>query len=171
MSDIGPETRWIDALRSEAAIFDRLATHDARIGRFADVLNDARVAATLEVADVARMLGLEVEVLLAIAAGAAPDGTAAADLSAEPPAAWLAPGVRQRTLDLRPVFERGQAPLAMILDEVERLPPGADLVIEAPFHPLPLRRLLGGRGFDSRAHRLSDVHWRVTFRQTWAPRP
>lgn len=41
------------------------------------------------------------------------------------------------------------------------LPVGAGLIIEAPFHPVPLRRVLGEQGFETFAEQLAAGHWRV----------
>ena len=50
--------------------------------------------------------------------------------------------------------------------ELPAIEPGRVLVIEAPFHPLPLRRLLRRRGFRSSAECLGAEHWRVRFERS-----
>ncbi len=162
---LGPDTRWIDALLSDEAIVDRLVAYDPKFAHFRGVMNDERVATELHVADIARILGLTTEAILRIAAGGTQDRRPEDRIGEAPSSPSIAPGSSEKILDLRPLFELGQEPLAMILDAVARLPGGTDLVIEAPFHPLPLRRLLGGRGFASSARQLAAEHWRVVFRR------
>ncbi len=168
MTRFSAQTPLIDAMMAEEAFLERVIAYRPMLAKFQPVLNDERVAQELRLADVARMLDLSLETLMALGEGAAPPET-----PAETPAAggdalasgWVEPGEDRATLDLRPVFERGIEPLAMILDEVSRLRPEATFIIDAPFHPLPLRRLLGGRGFESRARQLSGDHWQVAFRR------
>src|SRR5690606_24321165 len=58
---------------------------------------------------------------------------------------------RVQRLDARPLLQAGKEPLGAILEVVKRLE--ADEVFEllAPFEPVPLYRLLGGKGF---------AHWK-----------
>jgi len=167
MTALYPEATWLELVSTHETTFERLVAHDPKIAKFGRVLGDERVADRLTVQDVARMLNLPAPTLLAVAAGSAVD---------EPPIRAAPDPVRdaersdasmQRVpLDLRPVFADGHEPLALILDEIERLPDGAALVIDAPFHPMPLRRLLEGRGYDSTARQIAADHWRVAFCRT-----
>lgn len=160
-------TSLIDALLAEEAFLERLIAYRPVLAKFQPVLNDEHVARELRLADVARMVDLPVETLLAVTEGAAlpelPAGMPAAGADMQLASGWVEPGEDRATLDLRPVFERGIEPLAMILDEIARLGPETTFMIDAPFHPLPLRRLLGGRGFESCARQLSAAHWQVAF--------
>lgn len=67
-------------------------------------------------------------------------------------------------LDVRPILEGGVDPLEQILRKVDQLSTEAVLLIEAPFDPIPLRRLMARRGYDSHAVRLTDKHWKVFFK-------
>lgn len=161
----GPETGWMDLILAEEEALERLVARAPRLAKFRRVLNDERAAALLRVGDVARMLKLDVTELLAVARG-----EPAPSPAAEPPEdptndSWPDAAAERVTLDLRPVFEQGHEPLAMILDAIRDLSAGAALVVHAPFHPLPLRRLLAGRGYRSSACALGPDHWQVSFRQ------
>jgi len=68
-------------------------------------------------------------------------------------------------MDVRPLLARGIDPLEQILARVSNLPDNAILQIEAPFDPLPLRRLMTGRGYDSHSVQRSEDHWQVSFRK------
>jgi uncharacterized protein (DUF2249 family) len=70
-------------------------------------------------------------------------------------------------LDVRPDIAAGNDPLERILDFVDSLRAaggGIGFVLEAPFDPKPLRRLLATQGFDASARQLGPQHWQVEFR-------
>jgi len=165
MARLAPETLLIDAMLSEEQIVDRLVAYHPSHAKFRAVLNHEQAARALRLADVARMLDLPIDTLLAVAEGVSPADAPPriADEGLAP--GWVEPGENGRRLDLCPIFERGIEPLAMILEEVSQLGAQAELVIEAPFHPLPLRRLLAGRGFESYAREISSEHWQILFRR------
>ncbi|MEQ9335155.1 DUF2249 domain-containing protein [Thalassobaculum sp.] len=159
-----PDTPWCELLLSEEMTFDRLLEYNPKIRKFRGVLNDERVAMQLTVGDVARMLGLPAEVLLRVARGQQA-GTVEGAPAEPTDCDWAGKAPQTMSLDLRPIFADGHEPLAVILTEIGRLPRGAALVIDVPFHPVPLRRLLEGRGYGSVARCLAADHWQVTFRQ------
>ncbi len=66
-------------------------------------------------------------------------------------------------MDVRPVLKAGRDPLDQILAQVDRLAPEDILLIEAPFDPIPLRRLMADRGFDSHVTRVTEGHWQAYF--------
>ena len=170
MTTLSPEATWLELVEACETAFERLVAHDPKIAKFGRVLGDEQVADRLTVQDVAQMLSLPAPTLLTIAAGAAVDGVSAEAASLPVHDAETADAATQEVpLDLRPVFADGHEPLALILDEIDRLPDGAALVIDAPFHPMPLRRLLGGRGYDSAARQIAADHWRVAFRRQAPP--
>ncbi len=68
-------------------------------------------------------------------------------------------------VDLRPLLARGEDPLPRVLAAVNDLAPEATLQLDAPFDPLPLRRVLSRKGCSSHARRLDEGHWRVTVRR------
>lgn len=67
------------------------------------------------------------------------------------------------TLDVRPLLADGLEPFDEIMSAVGQLSPGEDLVIVAPFEPVPLEGVLGSQGFAFDAVEISDGDWRVTF--------
>lgn len=156
-----------DYLAADEDAWQRLLDAHAGFAKFARVLNDEERARRLDLADVARMAGVDLAALVAVANGDA----AAAPL---PEVAWPLPeigcGCQARAaggveLDLRPIFDRGEEPLAVILDAAAAVPAGGVLTVIAPFHPVPLRRLLAGRGFASLPSPLPDGAWRVVFQR------
>jgi hypothetical protein len=169
MARLAPETLLIDAMLRDEKIVDRLIAYRPSTAQFRNVLNHEQAARELRLADLARMLDLPIDTLLAVAEGVPPADAppVIADEGLAP--GWVDPGENSRRLDLRPIFERGIEPLAMILEEVSQLGAQAAIVIEAPFHPLPLRRLLAGRGFESYARQISSEHWQIVFRRQSEP--
>lgn len=166
---LSAETAWIDALMAEEELFDRLVELDGGAARFQRVLMDEAIARRLCLADVAAMLGIAAEALTRLAGGEALEALEAG--SALPEAAPDRPEPEHALLlDTRPIFDSGHEPLPAILDAAETLAKDAALLVVAPFHPLPLRRLLGRRGFASSARERNGA-WQVTFVRQDARRP
>jgi hypothetical protein len=161
-------TTFADALAREEGLFDRLAAQNAAFRKFARVLMREDVAPRLALRDVANMAGVPTAYVIEIATGATPalvqpgKEPAYHDSRGQAPTTFDA---EARTIDVRSELDNGHEPLGRILDALDVLGPAEDLVVEATFHPVPLRRLLGGRGFASFAEMLSDQHWRVRFRR------
>ena len=68
-------------------------------------------------------------------------------------------------LDVRPLLAGGQEPFGVIMKAIEQVPPGGALVLDAPFDPVPLRRLLGSRGFTLEIEQLAEDHFRIRFQR------
>lgn len=79
------------------------------------------------------------------------------------PPEWLALTLEAQPLDVRPLLAAGEDPLRVILEAADAIDFGGVLVIDAPFNPSPLRRILAVRGFSSYGRRLAQGHWRVFF--------
>ncbi|GIK96413.1 MAG: hypothetical protein BroJett029_06220 [Alphaproteobacteria bacterium] len=161
------QSAFFDYLMSGEDAWDRLVARHPAFDKFARVLLDEARAGRVDMADVARMVGVDLAALLALANGESGDGPL-------PDGNWPLPeigcGCRARaangtSLDLRPVFERGEEPLCLILDAADATAEGDTLTVTAPFHPVPLRRLLAGRGFASLAKDLADGAWEVVFQR------
>ena len=73
---------------------------------------------------------------------------------------------RATQLDVRPILEGGHDPLGVIIEFAQGVGPGGDLMIVAPFDPVPLRGVLAQDGFDSYAEQLAPRLWRVYFRRS-----
>lgn len=76
---------------------------------------------------------------------------------------WLTDAMGQAVLDVRPLLSAGQDPFSIIVQAAEQVSFGGFLVIDAPFNPSPLRRVLAARGFSSYGRRLDASHWRIFF--------
>lgn len=67
-----------------------------------------------------------------------------------------------RVLDVRPIIDDGGEPFETIMDTVTGLE-GEDLVIVAPFEPVPLEGVLSSQGFVFEANEVEPNHWRTRF--------
>lgn len=68
------------------------------------------------------------------------------------------------TVDARPIIAAGGEPFDTIMEAVAALADGEELVVLAPFEPVPLEGLLSAQGFSYEAVDLGG-DWQVTFRQ------
>ncbi len=68
------------------------------------------------------------------------------------------------TVDARPIIAAGGEPFDTIMAAVAGLADDEELVVLAPFEPVPLEGVLGSQGFSYAAD-LGDGDWRVTFRR------
>jgi uncharacterized protein (DUF2249 family) len=69
------------------------------------------------------------------------------------------------TVDARPIIAAGCEPFDTITAAVARLADGEELVILAPFEPVPHEGVLRSQGFTYEAASLGGGDWRVTFRR------
>ncbi len=67
------------------------------------------------------------------------------------------------TLDVRPDLERGDEPFARIMEVAASIVPGGQLVLIAPFEPVPLYGVLGGQGFTHQTEKRDADEWVITF--------
>jgi uncharacterized protein (DUF2249 family) len=75
----------------------------------------------------------------------------------------MPPPTTFKRLDVRPVIERGEEPLACIRARLGSLTEGEGLLLVAPFLPAPLIELLGGEGYQYRFEPGHGGDWMVYF--------
>lgn len=68
-------------------------------------------------------------------------------------------------IDARPLIAAGDEPFDLIMDTVTALGEDEELVVLAPFEPVPLEGVLGAQGFSYEAVQLGVDDWQVTFRR------
>lgn len=165
------DTPLADALAADELLYARFTAFSPMFRKLARVLLREDIAGQLCLGDVANMTGIPAADLVAVAnggklppVGELPDPV---DPAARPD--WLQGDAGDldghNHLDVRPLLENGHEPLSEILHTLGALFPGEVLTLDATFHPAPLRRLLGSRGYASYAERLAPTHWRVHFRR------
>ena len=69
------------------------------------------------------------------------------------------------TIDARPIIAAGDEPFDLIMETVAALDDGEELIILAPFEPVPLEGVLGSQGFSYEVLELGAGDWQVTFRR------
>src|SRR3954469_22045769 len=87
--------------------------------------------------------------------------------AAATPGDWFEQAERQSAphLDVRPLLASGQDPFAQVMSASAKVPSGGFLVVDAPFDPAPLRRVLAGKGFTSLGRQMGPGHWRICWRR------
>lgn len=66
-------------------------------------------------------------------------------------------------LDVRPDLERGDEPFVRIMETAMTINQGENFVLIAPFEPVPLYDVLGGRGFWHETHKAAPGEWVIRF--------
>ncbi|MDA8323905.1 MAG: DUF2249 domain-containing protein [Actinomycetota bacterium] len=69
------------------------------------------------------------------------------------------------TVDARPIIADGGEPFDTIMAAVATLADDEELVVLAPFEPVPLEGVLGSQGFSYDAAEVGGGDWQVTFRR------
>lgn len=70
------------------------------------------------------------------------------------------------TVDARPIIAAGDEPFETIMAAASSLADGEELVVQAPFEPVPLEGVLSSQGFTYETEELGGGDWQVTFRRT-----
>jgi uncharacterized protein (DUF2249 family) len=69
------------------------------------------------------------------------------------------------TVDARPIIAAGGEPFETIMSAVAVLAENEELVVLAPFEPVPLEGVLSSQGFSYEAVDIGGGDWQVTFRR------
>ena len=75
------------------------------------------------------------------------------------------------TLDVRDDLRQGREPFARIMATIARLPVGQDLLLIAPFEPLPLYAVMERDGFGHATRQTGAGDWEVRFSRELPPNP
>lgn len=165
------ETVVAEAIAADPAVIERLARIHPAFEKLRNPLLRKVMARLVTFREAAKVAGVDIEVVLAAANGApaeaAPAPTAAVAPDDEKAPLWVEnKDLHDRVaIDVRPILAEGGEPLGPIMRLAATVPPGGLLVLDAPFDPAPLRRVLGNKGFDSYRRALAPDHWRVWFRR------
>ncbi|MES2640359.1 MAG: DUF2249 domain-containing protein [Myxococcota bacterium] len=149
---ITASTRVSDALARRPSLREVLPALHPAFARLNHPVLGRILPRLTTVADAARIVGIDVDTLVAIMN--LPEGRPipVAEPVARPPPT-PAPGwfdaTRITVLDARPLLDAGEDPLASILLALRSLPAGGQLTVMAPFEPVPLVGLLARQGWAS----------------------
>jgi hypothetical protein len=164
--ELSAATHLGPALAADPDLVERLVAGDPVFARLRAVVGTP-AADLLTLDDAACVAGIDVAVLLAVARDETPPASTrtapATEVSARPD--WvdersLTGAVR---LDVRPFLDRHENPIATVIELSSQVPPEGLFVLDCPFDPLPLRRLLIHRGFAAWSEQIERGHWRVWF--------
>lgn len=182
--------RLADVLARDERMVEIIAAASPRLSGLRDPSTRRVMARLATIGQIARMAGMEPEILvrrvnLAIATehpamegtpgGAAgevprarhdPSGHGQATLSTSsdmsPHLSALPPDLIV-DLDVRDDLRNGREPFSRIMAARGALPPGGVLRLRATFEPLPLYTVMEKQGYDHSTERLADDDWRVWF--------
>jgi uncharacterized protein (DUF2249 family) len=73
------------------------------------------------------------------------------------------------SLDVRDDIRNGRDPFDRIMDTVADLRPDQNLVVVAPFEPIPLQAILSHQGFSHQGQPTPSGDWQVTFHRQYPP--
>jgi uncharacterized protein (DUF2249 family) len=166
------DTVVADAIQRDPEVLERLIALSAKFARLRNPVVRRTMARLATLADAARIAGLPVCRVVSAANGAAdaaPEVVVAAE-SAGPDKAegrpdWfcLVDEAGAARLDVRPILNAGKDPLLRIMAVARTVRDGGALIIDAPFDPAPLRRVLARKGFVSHAMGVTPDLVRVCF--------
>lgn len=159
------ETLVADAAADDPGVVGRLVQRHPALERLGDPVLRANVGRLVTFEDIARIAGVPTDSVLATANGDDADEAAAPPLQVEAAGTADAPPAGVSYLDVRVLLAQGDAPLGAVLRAAADVPEGGTLVIDAPFDPAPLRRVLNDKGFSDHATNLAPGHWRIVFRR------
>jgi hypothetical protein len=159
------DSRVADVIAADPAVVDRLAALHPTFRRLREQEGRETVGRMATLRDAAQIAAVPVAVLLAVVNGEIPAPCAAGswDDEQEPRPAWMDrfdEAAAQR-IEVRPILADGHDPFFEIMAVVDTVPVAGGLTIDAPFNPVPLRRVLGRKGFVSYAQRIAAHHWRL----------
>jgi uncharacterized protein (DUF2249 family) len=167
------DTIVADAIKADPRVVDRLIALSPKFRRLRNPVLRRTMARLATIADAARIAGLPVERVLSAANGTAPPCTdnavsapatpAAPAVEAEPDWLRVVDEANAARIDVRPMLEAGRDPLRDIMGAARRVADGGTLIVDAPFDPAPLRRVLAKKGFVSFAREIAAGHFRVYF--------
>ncbi|HYD64188.1 DUF2249 domain-containing protein [Azospirillum sp.] len=166
-TDLSAESLLSDALRADPAAAGRITAALGADNALSRLLSAHRLPALIRLDDAATIAGTPVERLIALVRGAAPAPTPAPTPGAAPAHDWFAQAEENcgARLDVRPLLTQGQDPFATVMHASTQVPPGAFFILDAPFDPAPLRRVLAGKGFMSVGRELAPGHWRICLKR------
>lgn len=158
-----------DVIAIDPAVVDRLEVLHPTFRRLRDQEGRETVGRMATLRDVAKIAEVPVAVLLGVVNGELPAPCAAGswDGEEERRPVWMDrfDEAAAPRIDVRPILAEGHDPFVEIMAVVDKVPAGGGVMIDVPFNPSPLRRVLAGRGFATFGQRLAPDHWCICCQQ------
>jgi uncharacterized protein (DUF2249 family) len=165
------DTLLVDAIAGDAEALNRLTGLNPVFGALLDPAHRNAMAGQIRLGEAARVAEVSFDNLCRVLQGQPPAA------AAEPHPVTAAQGAVRGDwfeqaeltsaphIDVRPLLASGQDPFAQVMSASAKIPSGGFLVIDAPFDPAPLRRVLAGKGFTSLGRQIGPGHWRICWRR------
>ena len=160
----------VDVISGDAEAIHRLIGLNPVFAVLLDPDHRNAMVGQIRLGEAARVAEVPFDTLCAVLQGksaeaAAPKQPAVAE--APVPGDWFEQAERLSAphLDVRPLLASGRDPFAEVMSVSAKVPPGGFLVVDAPFDPAPLRRVLAGKGFTSLGRQMGPGHWRICWRR------
>jgi hypothetical protein len=164
-----PDTVVYDAIKADPDTIDRLIAISPTFRRLRNPVLRRVMGRLVTFRDAARIGGVTLEALLTAVNQAAWIGEQGEDTAGpmddtEAPD-WLArlEGAKQRKYDARPTLAKGKEPFGAIMRHAAKVRDGGFFILDTPFEPTPLRRVLARKGFVGWGQELAADHWRTWF--------
>jgi len=164
------DTSLAKALRDDPGLTGRLVEGLGPDNALSRLLVAGRLpAGRIHFSDAAAIAEVPVTALLIMAGGE--EAVPAPEPPPPPPPSsgndWFAQAEQNcgARVDVRPLLAQGQDPFAAVIKAAGTVEPGAFLILDAPFDPAPLRRVLAEKGFTSVSRPVGPGHWRICFRR------
>jgi len=165
LSPITGDTKIGAALDADPALVERLIALDPVFSKLRNPILRKTMAKLVTFGEASKVAGVPLEAMLAVANGHSAPTTKRVEEQAGPTPDWVKSIDLEKalSLDVRPMLAKGEEPLSLVMRTAKEIAEGAALILEAPFDPAPLRRVLGSKGFLAHPEKLSASHWRVYF--------
>ncbi|HYG86376.1 MAG TPA: DUF2249 domain-containing protein [Azospirillum sp.] len=167
---IHADTSLAEALRADPGMTDRLVAllgPDNALSRL--IAAGHLPAGRIHFSDAAAIAEVPVEKLLELAGESAQPEPEPAPPPAAPTAGndWFAQAEQNCAvqIDVRPMLAEGRDPFTVVVKAAAAVEAGAFLILDAPFDPAPLRRVLANKGLMSVGRPVGPGHWRICFRR------
>ena len=161
------DTVVAEIIKEDPGVVERLVAVNPSFNKLKNPIFRKTIARFVTLGDVAKVTGMPLEKVLATANNVPFTRDATTQAPALPPEqpSWIdtIDVTRAAHLDVRPLLKRGEEPLGDIMRLAGPMKVGQAFILEAPFDPAPVRRILAGKGFISHPVCLSADHWQITF--------
>jgi uncharacterized protein (DUF2249 family) len=149
MAEFTLDTKVSEALEERPELRELLPAFHPAFAKLNQPVIGKLLPRLVSIGDAAKVAGVDAEALLEVfnLPGAPPHALPPSAPVSEPEPPWLKTS-RRRELDLRPMLAAGREPFPTIMDAMRRLAVGEVISLRMPFEPVPLRSLLGKRGWE-----------------------
>ncbi|GEO39132.1 hypothetical protein SAE02_32800 [Skermanella aerolata] len=163
------DTLLVDVIAGDAEAIHRLIALNPVFAVLLDPDHRNAMVGQIRLGEAARVAEVPFDSLCAVLKGKPVEtaGNQPVVPAAATPSDWFEQAESQSAphLDVRPLLASGQDPFAQVMSASAKVPSGGFLVVDAPFDPAPLRRVLAGKGFTSLGRQMGPGHWRICWRR------